>query len=241
MTLRHGIAVLAGLAAAASAGAVTVNVDAQANIYAAGLASTAGFSDGGQLPVALLLSPGQGSIRFDSIVAGLPVAGSPTGGATCVFNGAASSGDGNTCVSSVTNVFAANGYSSFYLDGRSMSLVGVFVGETKSATAPAGQSMSISDANSAASFAPLLQQVFFIGDGLTSDGTQQSFLVPTGAKTLYLGFADAYGFYGAPGAYGDNYGSLNVTTAVPEPASVALTAIGLAALLPMVRRARRRG
>jgi hypothetical protein len=229
-------------AAASQAGAVAVNVDAQANIYAAGLADTSGFSAGGLLPVSIALGAGSTSVVFDSVVAGSPVSGSPSGGATCVFNGLASSGDGSTCVSSVSDVFSANGYSAYYLSGRTMTLVGVFVGATKSPTAPAGNPMSFADANTATGFSPLLQQVFFIGDGRTAADALQTFAVPTGATTLYLGFADAYGFYGAPGAYTDNYGSLDVSlsvAAVPEPATLMMSVLGLAALLPLARRARR--
>jgi len=54
--------------------------------------------------------------------------------------------------------------------------------------------------------APKLDQTFFIGDGLTGDGTgtKQRFSVSATAATLYLGISDASGFKGPPGAYGDN-------------------------------------
>ena len=84
-----------------------------------------------------------------------------------------------------------------------------------------------------ASLSPLLQQAFFIGDGLTGDGTgtTQTFYVPTGATTLYLGISDACGYNGAPSCYYDNYGIFSVTVngapgAVPEPASWALMLTG---------------
>lgn len=233
------MAFAAGLAATGAVSAATVTVDAQANIYAAGSSSTAGFSSGGLLPVAIDIDAGVVSFQFDSVLAGPPVDGSPTGGATCVYNGSASSGDGNTCVNSLTDLVAANGISSFYFSGKSMMLVGTFLGDIKGAT-PSGLSYTESGANSASSFSPGLQQVFFIGDGRSADNALQTFVVPTGAKTLYLGFADGYGFVGTPGAYGDNYGALiaSYTPAVPEPATYAMLVAGLA--LMVARRSQRK-
>lgn len=232
------MAATASLAAASAASAATATVDAQANIYAAGSSSTAGFSNGGLLPVAINIDAGVVSFQFDSVLAGPPVDGSPTGGVTCVYNGSASSGDGNTCVNSLTDLQSANGISSFYFSGKSMMLVGTFLGDIKGAT-PSGLSYTESEANSTSSFAPGLQQVFFIGDGRTTGNALQTFVVPTGAKTLYLGFADGYGFVGAPGAYGDNYGSLvaSYTAAVPEPATYAMLTAGFA--LMVARRSKR--
>ena len=66
------------------------------------------------------------------------------------------------------------------------------------------------------SFSPLTQQLFFIGDGLTGDGTGdvQVFFVPAGSKTLYLGIADACGYNGTPSCYGDNSGDFVVSYAI---------------------------
>jgi hypothetical protein len=60
--------------------------------------------------------------------------------------------------------------------------------------------------------APKLDQTFFVGDGLTGDGTgkTQRFSVPATAATLYLGISDASGFNGPPGAYFDNFGAFKV-------------------------------
>jgi hypothetical protein len=88
------------------------------------------------------------------------------------------------------------------------------------------------------SLSPLLDQVFFIGDGLTGDGTGtvQDFYVPTGATELYLGISDACGYNGGPSCYGDNVGTFDVTytptlsSTVPEPASLSILACGLLAL-----------
>jgi hypothetical protein len=48
---------------------------------------------------------------------------------------------------------------------------------------------------------PGLNQIFWIGDGLTGTGTgrKQKFIVPAGATTLFLGVADSYGWANNPG------------------------------------------
>jgi hypothetical protein len=90
------------------------------------------------------------------------------------------------------------------------------------------------------SISPALNQAFFVGDGLTGDGTgaTQTFFVPTGATELFLGLSDACGFVGSPGCFDDNSGSFAVTftssgttppvQGVPEPGSIALLGVALA-------------
>ncbi len=58
-----------------------------------------------------------------------------------------------------------------------------------------------------------LNQVFFVGDGLTGDGTgiRQQFVVPSGAKVLYLGIADSQDYLVSAGSYADNYGQFIVS------------------------------
>jgi hypothetical protein len=52
-------------------------------------------------------------------------------------------------------------------------------------------------------------------------------VVPVGATTLYLGFADAKGFTGPPGFYNDNTGSLDVEIGgIPEPSTWAMMILG---------------
>ncbi len=78
------------------------------------------------------------------------------------------------------------------------------------------------------SLTPDLGQVFYIGDGLTSDGQFQEFIAPNGATRLFLGIPDGFGFVDNPGAYDDNDGSYQVllgvnetpSESVPEPNSV---------------------
>ena len=98
-----------------------------------------------------------------------------------------------------------------------------------------------------ASLSPQLDQVFFIGDGLTGDGTgtTQQFFVPTGAGTLYLGIADACGYNGqATGCYDDNSGSFNLNydlvpasvSTSPEPSSLLLFGTGVLSAAGAFRR-----
>lgn len=94
------------------------------------------------------------------------------------------------------------------------------------------------------SLTPLLGQVFYIGDGVTSGGEFQTFIAPTGATRLFLGIPDGFGFGGAPGAYDDNDGSYQVRiginqipSAVPEPST--LIAAGIAVLFGLGRHCRR--
>lgn len=66
------------------------------------------------------------------------------------------------------------------------------------------------------SLSPVLQQLFFIGDGLTGDGSGsvQIFYVPTGAESLYFGIPDACYYNGSPSCYRDNKGALIVSYAI---------------------------
>jgi len=82
--------------------------------------------------------------------------------------------------------------------------------------------------------------VFFIGDGLTGDGsgTVQQFNVPAGATRLVLGLVDAPDYQGNPGGYGDNVGSFSATFTVPEPSVSGLLFGGAGLLVAIVRRIR---
>jgi len=79
---------------------------------------------------------------------------------------------------------------------------------------------------------PLLNQTFYIGDGLTGtgSGTAQSFFVPDGATHFSMEIVDGSYFVGAPDYYDNNRGSFAVQgmIAVPEPSTWVMGAVGIA-------------
>ncbi len=77
------------------------------------------------------------------------------------------------------------------------AMVGVFLGDgpPNPSGTPGNLSFIPPGGTSFQTLAPSLQQVFFIGDGLTGTGTgqRQNFIVPTGATRLFLGSMDGGG------------------------------------------------
>jgi hypothetical protein len=122
-----------------------------------------------------------------------------------------------------------------------MFLVGVFLTDS----APSGPDPATLNFNSIgtnfASLSPGIGQVFFIGDGLTGtgSGSTQTFIAPSGATRLFLGFADAndgtgpFGsnpFHGPNSHYSDNFGTINGNifgANVPEPVTISMMGAGL--------------
>lgn len=172
-------------------------VDARANIYLAGQnVDPIDTPSLGVLPTAITLGDVD-SIRFDTIEGQVGCAGALSNGP-----------DGGDCVSTTTDISASNGYSAMRSSNRSMFLVGVFpvvpdAGvEVEAGVAP--------ESDTSERIEPKPNQVFLIGDGKTADGKVQTFVKPEGATSLFVGFADGYGFVGAPDAYGDNIGRLRI-------------------------------
>jgi len=74
------------------------------------------------------------------------------------------------------------------------ALVGVFVDDNQPDATAAPENLDFRTAASRdfATLKPKLKQVFFIGDGLKSDGTVQQFVAPKGATRLFLATWDFY-------------------------------------------------
>jgi hypothetical protein len=91
------------------------------------------------------------------------------------------------------------------------ALIGVFVNNDDpfNAMPPASLDYSTQASRDYLSITPELRQLFFIGDGLTSDGVIQQVIVPEGATRLFLGVFD--------GGMWNNTGSFTVTiTSTPD-------------------------
>ncbi len=223
--LLAGAAVLT-LATGSAASATSLTVNAIDVIYAAGQPSAL-TGTGGALPVSLTVTGGE-TLTFS--VTGTVSLNIGTGSN---YNdpdgvGAAPSSSYNSGYGSISGVTLPD----------AGELVGVFVpagGPTGSP--PSSLDFTAAGATSFASLSPALDQVFFIGDGLTGDGagSVQDFIAPTGAGALYLGISDACGYNGGPSCYGDNSGAFTVnvagvTSGVPEPATWALMLLGFGGL-----------
>ncbi|HKN22082.1 MAG TPA: hypothetical protein VJX73_11725 [Terracidiphilus sp.] len=211
----YGSIVKLACAATSSSPAITgaillqqvLQVSAKANIFAAGHAKPEdpGGGGAGVMPPFVKFPAGPGKILTFTTVSGqVSCCG---GGST--FNGP----DGGT--SYQTSVLPYKGISGITDTKRSMFLVGVFVSDTEPKD-PAPKALNVTGTEGLASFSPLLQQLFFIGDGLTGTGTgsAQQFHVPANATRLFLGFVDASSFGGNHGYYDDNVGELTVALEV---------------------------
>jgi PEP-CTERM motif-containing protein len=214
---------------AAFAGPFTVN--GMDDIFESGY-GTGGTAVGGTLgnfPNFIALGAGATSVTFSGITGTTNFCGGSVG---C---NSGADGIANPYNPNGTNLTAGNSLSGIIFNGQVFFLTGVFTnGSTPSGAAPATPTFTNASVLGA-TFSPLLNQLFFIGDGQGTGGTQ-TFVVPTGATNLYLGFADGTpGFQTTVGAYDDNSGSLsgNVTinaSAIPEPATFGFIGLGLAAL-----------
>ncbi|MFO1448449.1 MAG: hypothetical protein U1F61_09860 [Opitutaceae bacterium] len=201
---------LAGLAtlSAASAGTVALTVAGTSNLWLAGQPNgtlLAGDSAPAQSPPAVALSIQPGSTFTFSAAGTVGYPDQPAGpdGATAGSHGAA---------------FGVSGISANW-----NALIGVFVTDAVPGGA-APSSLNFGAAGLTTNFtalSPLLGQSFFIGDGLTSGGIIQQFVVPVGATRLFLGTLDGSGWYNNTGSFAvtASFTPLNVST-VPDAGSI---------------------
>jgi len=207
----------------------TLTIQATADIYASGQ---------GTLPTTLYPGTFPPSVSFAANLDQVLTFSSVTGMVGCNF--VITNGPDGTCFPGTsTTVSSYGGLSGIDVYQANMFLVGVFLDDVApSGAGPSVLSYNYTTAGSLSTtdttFSPKIDQVFFIGDGLTGTGTgqEQSFNVPTSATRFYLGFADS--FDSVPSYYADDVGSLTATFAItteasstPEPASGFLVAVGL--------------
>jgi len=202
-------------AAAGFANADVVQIDARSAIFDAGMSAP---TMDGLLPPELAIPTGAVSMTLPTVT------GEVRAYPTLPFGGP----DGNTQLGD-TNITSFNGISGI-LAPTTLPLVGVFLANPHTGNENAPSRMDFNALGyDFASLSPILGQTFFIGDGQTSNALLQTFDVPAGATTLYLGLADAGFFTGAPGAYADNDGSFTADVqfqVVPAPGAIALLGLG---------------
>jgi hypothetical protein len=172
-------------------------VPGQANIYGAGREAppAPGSGGGGVLPPVFPLPSGTSRVvTFPSVTGRVnPIAGGPDN-------------DPNGDLIGATNVKSLQGISGIVAPTNGMFLAGVFLTDAEP-TSPAPPRLIFTYSSNEAEFdlAPEIGQVFFIGDG-----RGRTYAAPDEATRLFLGFADAFGYVGCPGWYGNNAGEAEV-------------------------------
>ena len=210
--------------------AVSLSVAGDANIFNAGHGIPPAGTGQGQLPPFVSFAPGAFStLTFSSV----------TGSVTLDGFGHLNNSDGIGAAPVSSTATSLNGISGI-IAPHAGYLVGVFLTNDE----PVPPAPSILDFTSIGTnfttLSPLINQTFFIGDGLTGDGSgaQQQFIIPAPATRLFLGISDAPSYNGSPGGFDDNGGSFNANFAlIPEPSVIALQIVGgVAFLLHRLRR-----
>lgn len=179
--------------------APTKVVLASANIFGAGrdVAPAPGGGGGGSLPVMWSLPSGA-----NRVVTFPEVSGEVT---PVNENQQRNPAEGQDFSS--TDITSYAGISGVVHRSKGMFLVGVFLTDGEPADPPPPR-LDVTDSPRNQLAAPVIGQTFHIGDGVG-----RSYRVPATATRLFVGFADAAAFHGAPGYYGNNSGRLSVTVA----------------------------
>jgi hypothetical protein len=191
-------------AATASATSITLDVPGTGDVWLAGQPDGTILDDG--FP-GYDISPADSPVLAStglSLAAGSPLTFVVTG--TVDYGGCAPTSPDGDDGCGIIPTRESFGISTYF--GPINALVGVFLDDgVPGGAAPAGLDFSTRALQSQPRIAPLLNQVFFIGDGLTGtgSGSTQQFTVPVGATRLFLGSSDG------PGANYNNTSSYTVT------------------------------
>jgi hypothetical protein len=190
------------VAAAVADASAIVSVDATANPWGAGWKTA---PNDGTLPTEVAIPGGERFVTFPQVTGEWSHTGPMVSADGHAPDEVHECGGPPPCT-----VVPTNGLSGLTDAARFWYLVGVFIGPAEPSGDPPA-SLDFTYRHEFQALSPKLGQVFFIGDGRTSDGTLQRFRVPRGATRLYLGMADICQPPGEPDCYFDNAGSLKVT------------------------------
>jgi len=198
VALRAGAAVVLGGASAALAQpSVSVSIPGRANPWLAGMPAGSAAAGG---DVAPFESPVLVPI---ALVGGESIVVADVSGFTGFSPGVSYPPDGGAYGSGFCHGSGAeNGIASACWEKVSC-LIGVFLDGSvpTSSPAPAATSFLTPASQNYVEIAPLLKQVFFIGDGLRTNGDPQRIIAPAGARRLFLGTSDGTGWFNNVGVF----------------------------------------
>ena len=189
-----------------AANAVAATVPGSADPWLAGMSNGATASydyyNGGydtapaQSPIQVTEVPITAGAEFTFTATGLVSRGIPS----------SSGPDGHTTDIASHYAGAENGIAD--LTAPFEALVGVFLGPDQPDSTPAPPALDFSTVASRnySVLSPQLKQPFFIGDGLTTNGTVQRIVAPAGATRLFLGTMDLYGWANNTGSFSVSVG-----------------------------------